>query len=687
MKRAIPLSLVRNIGIMAHIDAGKTTTTERILYYSGRIHRLGSVDEGTTTMDWMEQEQERGITITAAATTLSWKDYELNLIDTPGHVDFTIEVERSLRVLDGAVTIFCSVGGVEPQSETVWRQANRYNVPRIAFINKMDKTGADFHHVVKMMHDRLHAKAIPIQLPIGKEDYFSGVIDLVEMKAILWNEESLGANFSVVNIPVEYEEEAKKYHHSLIESLAELDEDILNLYFADEPISPQILKAALREFTISGEIFPVLCGASFRNKGVQPLLDAIIDYLPSPSDQPPIQGFVPGTKIIETRCPSEDEPFSALSFKITKDPYVGSLAYVRVYSGLIKKGDAVYNTAKDCRERIGRILKMHANKREDLTFISAGDIAALVGLKNIGTGDTLCNQQYPVILESIYIPEPVISIAIEPKTKQDEEKLQEALESLAHEDPTFRVLTHPETGQLIIAGMGELHLDVLTDRMQREFKVGVNLSPPQVAYKETIKSTVNSEGRYVKQTGGRGQYGHVWIEVAPNTQGAGFEFINKIKGGIIPREYIPAVEKGTKEACENGVLGGYPVIDVKVTLYDGSFHEVDSSEIAFKNAGAIAMKEGLRKAHPILLEPMMKVDLITPQEYIGDCIGDINSRRTNILEIIVQSQCQIIKAIVPLAEMFGYATILRSLTQGRATYSMEFSHYSEVPKGIVEKVV
>ena len=687
-ERVFPLSKIRNIGIMAHIDAGKTTTTERVLFYTGRVHKIGEVHDGAATMDWMEQEQERGITITSAATTCFWRDHRINLIDTPGHVDFTIEVERSLRVLDGAVAVFCSVGGVEPQSETVWRQADRYRVPRIAYVNKMDKIGADFLKVVSMMRDRLVANPVPIQIPIGQAENFKGVIDLVEMKGIVWDGEELGAIFRIIDIPSELKEEAEKQRHDLIESISEFDDALMEKYIQDEPVSVDEIKRVLRKATLACEIFPVICGTSFKNKGVQPMLDAVLDYLPAPSDVAPVTGMNPVKQVEEERVPGDDEPFSALCFKIMTDPFVGNLTYTRVYSGSLASGSYVYNATKDRKERISRILLMHANKREDVDKIRTGDIAAVVGLKDVITGDTLCNLDYPIILESIHIPEPVISMAIEPKTRADEEKLGVALSRLSHEDPTFRASLNRETGQTVIAGMGELHLEILVDRMKREFSVEVNVSKPQVAYRETIRSIVEEvEGKYIRQSGGRGQYGHVWLRVEPNEAGGGFEFIDKIVGGSIPKEYISPIEKGVKESLENGVLAGFPVVDVKVTLFDGSFHEVDSSEIAFKNAASMAMKDGMKQAKPVILEPMMKLEVVLPQEYMGDCIGDINSRRGNVMEMETRHGVQVIRGEVPLAEMFGYATVMRSFSQGRGNYSMEFAYYAEVPKNIAEKII
>lgn len=687
MARDVTLSKIRNIGVMAHIDAGKTTTTERILYYTGRIHKIGDINEGTATMDWMEQEQERGITITSAATTCDWKEHQINIIDTPGHVDFTIEVERSLRVLDGAVALFCSVGGVEPQSETVWRQANRYRVPRIAFINKMDKKGADFLGVVEMMKNRLDAKAVPIQLPIGEDSEFKGVVDLVDMKAKIWQNEDMGSTYQITEIPGELKEQANNQRHDLIEILAEYDEILMEKYVLEEDISQDDIKRVIHQATIKGEIFPALCGSSFKNKGVQLLLDAVVDYLPSPDDVSAVTGVNPKSEHQEERFPSEDEPFSALSFKIMTDNYVGNLTFIRVYSGSVKAGSYVYNASKDRQERIGRILRMHANKREDVAVLYAGDIGAVVGLKDIYTGDTLCDEKYPIILESMHFPDPVISMAIEPKSKADEDRVSQALKRLSQEDPTFRIKMDKETGQTVISGMGELHLEVLVDRMKREFSAEVNVSKPHVAYRETIKSRVEVEGKYIRQTGGRGQYGHVWLIVEPTEPGQGFEFVNKIVGGTIPKEYIAPVEKGIKEAMECGALGGYPVIDVKVTLFDGSFHEVDSSEIAFKNAAIMAFREAQRKARSVLLEPIMKVEVTTPQEYMGDVIGDLNSRRSNILEMEPKGNLQIIRTVTPLSEMFGYATTVRSLSQGRANYAMEFSYYAEVPDYIARKLI
>ena len=681
------LEKTRNIGIMAHIDAGKTTTTERILYYTGVTYKMGEVHEGTAVMDWMPQEQERGITITSAATTCLWKDYRINIIDTPGHVDFTIEVERSLRVLDGAVAVFDAVAGVEPQSETVWRQANKYNVPRIAFINKMDRVGADFFMSVNSMIERLGAKPIPVQIPIGKEEAFKGTIDLINMKACIFDNEALGAKFVEADIPQEFLPQAIEHREKMIESLADFDEVIMDKYLSGEDIDAGIIKAALRRGTIELRITPVICGSAFKNKGVQQLLDAIIDYLPCPLDILSIRGTDPHTGKEVGRKASVSEPFSALAFKIMSDPFVGQLTFIRVYSGVMSTGSYVYNATKDVKERVGRLLKMHANKREDIKEIYAGDIAAVVGLKSTLTGDTLCNEDHPVILEAMEFPAPVISVAIEPKTKADQEKLSISLNKLAQEDPSFKVSYNEETGQTIISGMGELHLEIIVDRLLREFKVGANVGKPQVAYRETIRKKTKAEGKYIRQSGGRGQYGHVYIEIEPLEPGKNFEFVNKIVGGTIPREYIPAVEKGIKEALENGVLAGYPVVDVKVTLFDGSYHEVDSSEMAFKIAGSMAFKSAAGKAAPVLLEPIMNIEVVTPDEYMGDVIGDLNSRRGKIHTMTQRAKSQVISAEVPLSSMFGYATDLRSKTQGRATYTMQFSHYAEIPKTISEDII
>lgn len=682
-----PLEKTRNIGIMAHIDAGKTTTTERILFYTGVTYKIGEVDEGTAVMDWMIQEQERGITITSAATTCFWKDYRINIIDTPGHVDFTIEVERSLRVLDGAVAIFDAVAGVEPQSETVWRQANRYGVPRIAFINKMDRVGADFFMSIKSMIERLGAKPVPIQIPIGSEDDFRGPIDLIRMKAIYFDDETLGAKYIEGDIPEELMPHALEWREKMLESLADIDEIIMEKYLERKEITVEEIKSALRKGTLERKLTPVLCGSAFRNKGIQLLLDAIIDYLPSPLDIPPIVGTIPNSDSVIVRHANDEEPFSALAFKVMTDPFVGQLTFIRVYSGVLTSGSYVYNSTKDIKERVGRILKMHANKREEVKEVSAGDIAAVVGLKKTLTGDTLCDEKHPIILESIEFPEPVMSVAIEPKTKADQEKLSQSLAKLAQEDPSFKVSYDEETGQTIISGMGELHLEIIVDRLLREFKVSANVGKPQVAYKETIRSSAKAEGKFIKQTGGRGQYGHVFIMVEPLEAGKGFEFENKIVGGTIPKEYIPAVEKGIKEAADRGILAGYPVVDFKATLLDGSYHEVDSSEMAFKIAGSMAFKEAVKNAKPVILEPIMSLEVVTPEEYMGDVIGDLNGRRGKVISIERRGNVQVIKAYAPLAEMFGYATDLRSKTQGRATYTMQFSHYEEVPKGVSEGII
>jgi elongation factor G len=681
------LEKTRNIGIMAHIDAGKTTTTERILYYTGINYKIGEVHEGTATMDWMVQEQERGITITSAATTCFWRDHRVNIIDTPGHVDFTIEVERSLRVLDGAVAVFCSVGGVEPQTETVWRQADKYEVPRIAFVNKMDRLGADFFRVVGMIRDRLGARPVIMQLPIGAEEKFVGVVDLVSMKALVWEDESLGAKFRTEAIPEELIGQANEYREKLLEAAADSDEAIMEKYLEGKEISETELRSAVRQGALALKTVPVLCGSAFRNKGVQPLLDAVVEYLPSPLDIPPVKGVNPSTQEPEERPARDDAPFSALAFKIMTDPFVGTLSFFRVYSGSLSSGSSVYNSTRGKRERIGRLLKMHANKREEIKEVYAGDIAAAVGLKTATTGDTLCEENHPIVLESIDFPDPVISIAIEPKSKADQERLGISLQKLATEDPSFRVRTDEETGQTIISGMGELHLEIIVDRLLREFNVGANVGKPQVAYKETIRKSVEQQGRFVRQTGGRGQYGDVWIKLDPQQPGAGFEFVDGIKGGSIPREYIPAVEKGIREATENGALAGYPVVDVKVTLFDGSYHDVDSSEIAFKIAGSMAFKEATRKANPVLLEPIMAVEVVVPEEFMGDVIGDISSRRGKVLGMNSRPAAQAVDARVPLAEMFGYATDLRSMTQGRATYTMQFSHYEPVPANVSEGII
>ena len=686
MPRQVPLELTRNIGIMAHIDAGKTTTTERILFYTGKTHKIGEVHEGEATMDWMEQEQERGITITSAATTCFWKGHRINIIDTPGHVDFTVEVERSLRVLDGSGTVFCAKGGVEPQSETVWHQADEYNVPRMAYVNKMDIMGADFYRVIDMMKDRLKCSPVPVQLPIGSEETFKGIIDLMDMTADVYYDE-LGKDMRVEEIPADMKELAEKYHHEMIESIVETDEGLMEKYLEGEEITKDELKKALRKATIDNVLVPVTCGSSYRNKGVQKLLDAVVDYMPAPIDIPAIKGTVPGTEEETERHASDDEPFSALAFKIATDPFVGKLCFFRVYSGVALAGSTVYNSTKDDNERLGRILQMHANHRQDIDEVYAGDIAAAVGLKNTTTGDTLCDEKAPVILESMVFPDPVIRVAIEPKTKAGQEKMGIALSKLAEEDPTFKTYTDEETGQTIIAGMGELHLEIIVDRMLREFKVEANVGKPQVAYKETIRKNADIDHKYARQSGGRGQYGHVKIKMEPNESGKGYEFINAIVGGAIPKEYIPAVDTGIRGAMQAGVLAGYPVVDVKVTLYDGSYHEVDSSELAFKIAGSMAFKEGMRKADPVLLEPIMKVVVIVPSDYMGDVIGDLNSRRGQIQGMEERSGAQQITAFVPLAEMFGYATDLRSKTQGRGQFTMEPSHYVEVPKSIQEKII
>lgn len=682
-----PLEKTRNIGIMAHIDAGKTTTTERILYYTGVTYKIGEVHEGTAVMDWMPQEQERGITITAASTSCMWKEHKINIIDTPGHVDFTIEVERSLRVLDGAIAVFDASAGVEPQSETVWRQADKYKVPRIAFMNKMDKIGADFFMSVESMIEKLGANPVAVQIPIGKEDTFRGPIDLVEMKAYYFDDETLGAKFVEDEIPSEYIEEAKKYRDKMIEALCDIDDRIMEKYLSGEAISSDEIRAAIRKGTVEMKITPVLCGSAFKNKGVQMLLDAIVYYLPSPLDVPPVRGVNPldGTEV--ERKPSVDEPLTALAFKIMADPYMGSLTYVRVYSGVLTSGSYVYNSTRNIKERVARIFRMHSNRREEIKEICAGDIAAIVGLKNTLTGDTLCDENNPVVLEAIEFPEPVISVAIEPKTKADQEKLSLSLQKISQEDPSFRVSFNEETGQTIISGMGELHLEIIVDRLTREFKVGANVGKPQVAYKETIKLPAKAEGKFIRQTGGRGQYGHVWIEIEPLERGKGFEFVNKIVGGTIPREFIPAVEKGIVEAMEGGVLAGYPVVDVRVTLFDGSYHEVDSSELAFKIAASMAFKDACKKGEIVLLEPIMDVEVVVPEDYMGEVIGDINSRRGKIQSMEKRGKAQVIRAMVPLAEMFGYATDLRSKTQGRGTYTMQFSHYDEVPKNLTEQII
>ena len=687
MPRQFSLDKVRNIGITAHIDAGKTTTTERILFYAGRIYKIGEVHEGTTQMDWMEQERERGITITSAATYCTWRNEQINIIDTPGHIDFTVEVNRSLRVLDGAIVVLDGSQGVEPQSETNWRLADMYSVPRIIFANKMDKVGADFYMCLDSLKTRLGANAVPVQIPIGSESKFVGMVDLIRMKAMVWSGEELGAQFELVEIPAEYIEKAKEYREKMVESLSDFDDQIAEKFLNGKEVTEKELLPVIRKATISGKFYPMFCGTSFKNKGVQPLLDAVCDFLPSPLDKPAIKAIDSLTeKEIEFQA-KDDAPFAALAFKIQSDPHVGKLTYFRVYAGKIAAGDSVFNSQKRTSERVGRLLRMHANKREEVKELYAGDIAAAVGLKNVTTGDSLCDEDHPVILESMNFPEPVIAISIEPKTKADEEKMGIALGRLAEEDPTFRVRTDVETGQTIIAGMGELHLDIIVDRMRREFKVEANVGKPQVAYRETIRKKVEQEGKYIRQTGGRGQYGHVWLEIEPLPVASGFEFVDKIKGGRIPREYIPAVEKGIKEALDSGVLAGYPVVDVRVTLFDGSFHEVDSSEIAFKIAGSQCFKAGCKRAAPSLLEPIMKIEVLTPEEYMGDVIGDLNARRAKIISMEPRGNIKVIKGTVPLSEMFGYATTVRSLSQGRASYSMEPSHYEEVPKQISEQVV
>ncbi len=671
---------------MAHIDAGKTTTTERILFYTGVTYKIGEVHDGTAVMDWMEQEKERGITITSAATTCSWKDVRINIIDTPGHVDFTIEVERSLRVLDGAVAVFCSVGGVEPQSETVWRQANKYKVPRIAFVNKMDRVGADYFRVISMLVDRLKTRPVVLHLPIGKEDTFKGVVDLVANKAIVWEDDSLGAKFHFEEIPADMLDQVAEYRGKLIEAAADFDEKIMEKYLDGADVSPEELMKAVRKGTIAMEITPVICGSSFKNKGVQNLLDSVVDYLPSPIDVPAIKGIDPKTDGEDKRETADSAPFSALAFKIMTDPFVGQLTFFRVYSGVMSAGSYVYNSTKDKKERVGRLVKMHANKREDVKEVYAGDIAAAVGLKYTITGDTICDPDKPIILESMDFPDPVISIAIEPKTKADQEKLGIALQKLAIEDPSFRVKTDEETGQTIISGMGELHLEIIVDRMLREFKVEASVGKPQVAYRETITRKSEAEGKYVRQTGGRGQYGHVYIDLEPSEKGKGFEFVNKVVGGSIPKEYINPIENGIREATESGILAGYPVVDVKITLTDGSYHDVDSSEMAFKIAGSMAFKEAVRSAGPILLEPIMDVEVVIPEQFMGDVIGDLNSRRGKILGMDSRGGFQVVSANVPLANMFGYSTDLRSKTQGRASYTMQFAHYEQVPNSVLEVI-
>ncbi|ACV61236.1 translation elongation factor G [Desulfofarcimen acetoxidans DSM 771] len=686
MARKYALENTRNIGIMAHIDAGKTTTTERILFYTGRVHKLGEVHDGAATMDWMVQEQERGITITSAATTCEWRDHCINIIDTPGHVDFTMEVERSLRVLDGAVAVFCSVGGVEPQSETVWRQADKYRVPRIAYINKMDRIGADFFRGLTMIKDRLSANPVAVQLPIGVEENFRGIVDLIRNKAIIYLDD-LGTHSEESEIPPEMMEIADLYREKLLEAVAESDEELMMKYLEGQSLTPEEIKLGIRKAALAVKIIPVLCGSSFKNKGVQPLLDAIVDFLPAPTDIPAVYGVDPESGEEDNRTAGDEEPFSALAFKIMADPYVGKLTFFRVYSGHLSSGSYVYNSTKNRRERIGRILRMHANHREEISEVFAGDIVAAVGLKSTTTGDTLCDEEHPIILESMEFPEPVIDVSIEPKTKADQEKMGLALQKLAEEDPTFRISTNDETGQTIISGMGELHLEVIVDRLLREFKVAANVGRPQVAFKETITKTVKAEGRFVRQSGGRGQYGHCMITLEPMPHGDGYEFVNKIIGGVIPKEYIPAIDSGIREAMTTGQLAGYPMVDIRATVYDGSFHDVDSSEIAFKIAGSMALKNGAQKAAPVLMEPIMKIEVVVMEEYMGDVIGDISSRRGRIEEMEPRSNMQVIHGYVPLAEMFGYATELRSRTQGRGTYTMQFSHYETVPQNIAEGII
>ena len=693
MGRLIPLERTRNIGIMAHIDAGKTTTTERILFYTGRVHKIGETHEGAATMDWMVQEQERGITITSAATTCYWEGSEhqfdkhrINIIDTPGHVDFTVEVERSLRVLDGSVAVFCAKGGVEPQSETVWRQADKYHVPRMAYVNKMDITGADFYRVIDMMKTRLNANAVPIQLPIGFEDTFQGMIDLIKMRAIVYDD-ALGKEEEFVEIPADMKEKAEEYRAALVEAVAESDDELMMKYLEGEELTEEEILAGIRKATIACNMTPVCCGSSYKNKGVQPMLDAVIQFMPAPTDVPNIKGVNPETGEEDERPSSDEAPFSALAFKIATDPFVGKLAFFRVYSGTLTAGSYVYNSTKGKRERIGRILQMHANHREEIEQVYSGDIAAAVGLKDTTTGDTLCDEKNEIILESMVFPDPVISVAVEPKTKADQEKMGIALQKLAEEDPTFRVHTDPETSQTIISGMGELHLDIIVDRLLREFKVGCTVGNPQVAYRETIRKAVKSEGKFVRQSGGKGQYGHCWLEITPRKPGEGFLFENKVVGGAIPKEYIAPIEAGVKEAMENGVVAGYPMVDIAVTVYDGSYHEVDSSEMAFKIAGSMGFKSGAEKANPVILEPYMKVEITVPEEYMGDVIGDVNSRRGRIEGMEARNGAQVINAFVPLAEMFGYATDLRSKTQGRGNYSMEVDHYEDVPRNIAEAII
>ena len=685
MARNTPIEMVRNIGIAAHIDAGKTTTTERILFYTGISHKIGEVHDGAATMDWMEQEKERGITITSAATTCTWKDHQINIIDTPGHVDFTIEVERSMRVLDGAVAVFCAVGGVQPQSETVWRQANRYQVPRMVYVNKMDRIGANFYNVESQIKTRLKANPVPIQIPIGAEDTFKGVVDLVEMRALIWDDDAaMGSNYQVVDIPAELMDKAKEYREKMVEAVSETSDALMEKYLGGEELTKEEIKAGIKAGCLAMTFIPMICGTSFKNKGVQPMLDAVVDYMPAPTEVHAIKGeYEDGRECVVDS--TDDGEFAALAFKIMTDPFVGQLTFVRVYRGILESGSYAYNTTKDKKERIGRLLKMHANKREEIKVLHAGEIGAVVGLKDTLTGDTLASEKDPVILERMVFPDPVISVAVEPKTKADQEKMGIALQKLAQEDPSFRVETDEESGQTIISGMGELHLEILVDRMLREFKVSAEVGQPQVAYRETIRASVNQEYKYAKQSGGRGQYGHVYLKLEPQEPGAGYEFVNDIKGGAVPKEYIPAVDKGIKEALQSGVLAGYKVEDVKVTLYDGSYHEVDSSEMAFKLAASMGFKEGARKAKPVILEPIMKVEVETPEDFMGDVIGDLNRRRGQINSMDDRSGNKIVNAFCPLAEMFGYSTDLRSQTQGRASYSMEFDHYDEVPRNVAEK--
>lgn len=686
MAREFSLENTRNIGIMAHIDAGKTTTTERVLYYTGKIHKIGETHEGASQMDWMEQEQERGITITSAATTAQWKGHRVNIIDTPGHVDFTIEVERSLRVLDGAVAVLDAQSGVEPQTETVWRQATTYGVPRVVFVNKMDKIGADFLYSVKTLHDRLQANAHPIQLPIGAEDQFHAIIDLVEMKAVFYAND-LGTDIEVREIPEEYQEQAQEWREKLVEAVAELDEELMEKYLGGDEITVEELKAGIRKGTTNVEFYPVICGSAFKNKGVQLMLDAVIDYLPSPLDVPAIKGILPDSEEEVERHSSDEEPFAALAFKVMTDPYVGKLTFFRVYSGTLESGSYVQNSTKGKRERVGRILQMHANSRQEISKVYAGDIAAAVGLKDTTTGDTLCDDKNLVILESMVFPEPVIQLSVEPKSKADQDKMSTALQKLQEEDPSFRAHTDQETGQTIIAGMGELHLDIIVDRMRREFKVEANVGAPQVAYRETFRASASVEGKFARQSGGRGQYGHVWIEFSPNEEGKGFEFENAIVGGVVPREYIPAVQAGLEDALDRGVLAGYPLVDIKARLFDGSYHDVDSSEMAFKIAASMALKNAASKCQPVILEPVMKVEVIIPEEYLGDIMGQITSRRGRVEGMDARGNAQVVRAMVPLSEMFGYATSLRSSTQGRGVFSMHFDHYEEVPKSISEEII